>query len=113
VTALLQTRGDRVVANIVVEQGVDKIGGIPLDEIHTFFVQGDLVCCMTPWDFFEALKSCQKDCCLCAMVLEEDIDDVNVKLLAGLGFANGVEAGFLNVRVDKLHTGGAVQSFKQ
>ena len=41
---------DGSVANIVVELGVDKIGGIMrLDEIHTVFVQGDLVlCCMTP-----------------------------------------------------------------
>jgi hypothetical protein len=42
------------------------------------------------------------------VVLEEDIYDINVELLAGIGFANGAEAGFLNVRVDKLHTGGAV-----
>ena len=63
-TALLQTRGDRVVANIVVEQGVDKIGGIPLDEIHTFFVKGDLVCCMTPWDFFEALNHAKRIACV-------------------------------------------------
>jgi hypothetical protein len=36
------------------------------------------VCCMTPWDFFEAFKAwCQKDC-QCAKVLEEDIDDINV-----------------------------------
>jgi hypothetical protein len=55
-SAILLTIVDGVVANIVVEQGVDKIGRIVLlDEIHTFFVRGDLVCCMTPWDFFEAL----------------------------------------------------------
>jgi hypothetical protein len=69
---------DEVVANIVVEQGVVKIGGILLDESLTLFVHGDLVCCMTPWDLFEAFKACQKDC-LCAKVLEEDIvDDINV-----------------------------------
>jgi hypothetical protein len=66
-----------VVANIVAEQGVVKIGGILLDESLTLFVQGDLVCCMTPWDFVEAIKACQKDC-PCAKVLEEDIDDINI-----------------------------------
>ena len=65
---------DKVVANIVVEQGVVKIRGILLDESLT---SGDLVCCMTPWDCFEALKACQKDC-LCTKVSEEDIDDINV-----------------------------------
>jgi hypothetical protein len=54
-----------------------KIGGILLVESLTLFVHGDLVCCMTPWDFFEVLKACQKDC-LCEKVLEEDIDDINV-----------------------------------
>ena len=73
----LHTLVDEVVANIVVEQGVVKIGGILLDESLTLFVRGDLVRCMIPWDFFEALKACQKDC-LCAKVLEEDIDDINV-----------------------------------
>ena len=73
----LHTLVDEVVANIVVEQGVVKIGGILLDESLTLFVHGDLVCCMTPWDFFEAFKACQKDC-QCAKVLEEDIDDINV-----------------------------------
>ena len=74
---VLYTLVDEVADNIVVEQGVVKIGGILLDESLTLFVHGDLVCCMTPWDFFEALKACQKDC-LCAKVLEEDIDDINV-----------------------------------
>ena len=71
--AVLQTTLDGVVGNIVVEQGVDKQDwGIPLDEINTFSVQSDLVRCMTPWHFFEALKSYQKDC-LCAKVLEEKL----------------------------------------
>jgi hypothetical protein len=60
VMAVLQTLVDEVVANIVVEQGVDKIGGILLDEIHTLLVQGHLVCCMTPWDFFETFTACQR-----------------------------------------------------
>jgi hypothetical protein len=78
VTAVVHPSVDGVLSNIVVEQeGDDKIGGIPLHEIHIFFVQGDLVCYMTPWDFFEALKPRQKDC-LCALVLKEDIDDINV-----------------------------------
>jgi hypothetical protein len=77
VTAVLQTLVDEVPANIVVERGADKIGGILLDEIHSLFVQGDLVCCMTPCDFFETFKACQKDC-LCAKMLEEHIDDINV-----------------------------------
>jgi hypothetical protein len=34
-TAVLQTLVDEVVANSVVAQGVDKIGAIPLDEMHT------------------------------------------------------------------------------
>jgi hypothetical protein len=68
VMAILQTVGNCVIISIVVEQGVDKIGGILLDEIHTFFVQGDLVCFMTLRDLVEALKSCQKDC-LCAKLL--------------------------------------------
>jgi hypothetical protein len=63
---VLHTLVDEVAANIVVEQGVVKMGGIlVLDESLTLFVQGDLVCCMTPWAFFEAFKACQKDC-LCA-----------------------------------------------
>jgi hypothetical protein len=75
---VIHTLVDEVVANIVVEQGVVKIGGILLDESLTLYVHGDhLVCCMTPWDFFEAFKACQKDC-PCAKVLEEDIDDINV-----------------------------------
>jgi hypothetical protein len=75
---VLFTLVHEVAANIVVEQDVVKIGGILLDESLTLFVHGDLlVCCMTPWDFFEAFKACQKDC-QCAKVLEEDIDDINV-----------------------------------
>ncbi len=58
---LLLTIVDRVVTVIHVEQGVDKIGGNLLDEIQAAFVQGDLVCCMTPWDFCEAIESCQEN----------------------------------------------------
>jgi hypothetical protein len=63
VTALLQTIVDGVVAVLFVEQGDDKIGGNLLDEIHTAFFKGDLVCCMTQWNFFE-IMNCQKDSCV-------------------------------------------------
>jgi hypothetical protein len=44
VTAFLQTIVDGVFASIIVDHGVDKIGGIPLDDkIHAVFVQGNLV----------------------------------------------------------------------
>jgi hypothetical protein len=58
--------------------------------IYTVFVQGDLVCCMTATDFFEALQSFQKDW-LCTEVLEEDIDDINASF-GGIGIANSEEA---------------------